>query len=115
MAKVILSVSIASVAFLIACLALFRPLQAALDIKKLRRAFEALEEEFEDQRDHVRTALGRISRLKRSTIEAGHVAPPDGEESEAPALPPSSGAFRLTQRQQEIQNKILAKRKGQVQ
>lgn len=112
----LLAVSIASAAFLIACLACFRPFQAALDIKKLRRAFEALEEEFEDQRDHVRTALGRISRLKRSTIEAGHAVPPEGETVEAAASDvPPSGPFRLTQRQQEIQSKILAKRKGQVQ
>lgn len=115
MAKVIWTVSIASAAFLVACLALFRPLQPLVEIKKLRRAFEALEEEFEDQRDHIRSALGRISRLKRSTIEAGHAAPPDGESEVAVAAEPSSGAFRLTPRQQAIQAAILAKRKGPVQ
>ena len=48
--------------------------------KELRRAFEALEEEFEDLRDNVRSGLGRISRLKR-TVMQGEVSQQDAEPS----------------------------------
>jgi len=100
-----------TVTFGIACWALVRSYLPPPSIKNLRRAFEALEEEFEDQRDHVRSALGRVSRLKRSMM-AGEVPqenPGDDETNSVPALVSTSPG--LTPRQQAIQAKILSRRK----
>ncbi len=81
-------------------------------LKELRRAFEALEEEFEEQRESVRSTLGRISRLRRDKLsEALPADSPEALDTSVPALASGSGAFpRLNARQNALQAGILARR-----
>lgn len=83
--------------------------------KELRRAFEALEEEFEEMRDHVRGALGRISRLKRSIMSGEVPNPEESPDSPTAALAGESGHQRWSTRATEINQKILARRNKGVQ
>lgn len=43
--------------------------------ERVLRAFKALEQDFEDLSDRVASSLGRISRLKRETIQRGEGNP----------------------------------------
>jgi hypothetical protein len=72
--------------------------------RQVQRAFSNLEDDFEELRDHVASQLGRISRLRRATLEATRdQAPP--EESTI-----TEGGFALTPRQKKLQAEILARR-----
>lgn len=110
-AKVILgwtTVGISASALFFALIALYYAVSLPKPFKDLRRAFEALEEEFEDQRDHIRVALGRMSRLKRTTMEASDDVQPTGSMSPAPDE--GSVGFPLTARQAVINQQILKRR-----
>lgn len=85
-------------------------LPIALRDGSLRSAFQTLQDEFEDLRDHVRASLGRIDRLKRRGTLA---VPPSeaGEPSQESAdSQDGSTGFGLSARQQEINNRILRRR-----
>lgn len=102
---------VAGASLVIACLALFRTYLPPLGQKEVKRAFEALEEEFEDQRDHVRSALGRISRLRRGIMPSpiqgdGGVETP-GTESDSDTGQVGS---TLTARQAAVQSQIMKRR-----
>lgn len=96
------------VLFLVASTALFVALRPLKGDKQLLRAFEALESDFEDLRENVQSALGRVSRLKRSMMEMH----PEGAGAEAGSTPPSAEdpALNLNQRQSTLQARILARR-----
>lgn len=78
--------------------------------KELRRAFETLEEEFEDLRDNVRVALGRVSRLKRSIMSGEVPNPEEPPASTVEAADGEAGGFQLTPTQRTMQQRILSRR-----
>ncbi len=96
------------IALVVASVALIVALQRQKPSDDLVRAFNALENDFANLEDHVRSALGRISRLKRATMN-GEVPTPGAEEAaEAPApLPLFPG---LTARQAAIHSQIIKRR-----
>lgn len=78
--------------------------------RELRRAFEALAEEFDDLRDTVRSGLGRISRLKRSTMEASASTGEPENPDIALGADGNSGFPGLTPTQRTMQARILSRR-----
>lgn len=72
--------------------------------RAMRRAFEALEDDFEDLREHMASVLGRAARLKRATLEEARTTQPT--ESEVPG----TVGFPLTPRQRQIQHQVLTRR-----
>src|SRR5215472_11898693 len=52
--------------------------------RRIVRAFSDLEDDFEDFKDHVHSVLGRVSRLKRSTLELSNQKEPPETELVSP-------------------------------
>jgi len=96
---VILAIVLSSVAIV---LSVTVPL--VLSDRTLRNSFNALEQDFEELQDTVRSALGRVSRLKRSMQESPTNEPgPDSASN-------TEGGPGLSSRQLDIQRKILSRR-----
>lgn len=91
-------------AFLLVCQIFSFVLHWTRSNRAITRAFETLEMDFENLVDHVQSQLGRISRLKRATMEK--TAPTEPPEAEVSA----TGGFHLTPRQRQLQASILARR-----
>lgn len=72
--------------------------------RQVQRAFEMLENDFENLNDHVGSQLGRIARLRRANLEVAT------REQEPPDESPTAGGFRLTPQQRKLQAEILARR-----
>ena len=96
------------VALAVASVALVVALQRQKPSDGLVRAFNALENDFANLEDHVRSALARISRLKRATMN-GEV-PTTGVEEATEAPAPLSLFPGLTARQAAIHSQIINRR-----
>jgi len=70
----------------------YRALRAPSEANgELLRAFKALESDFSDQEDRVRSALGRISRLKREILPARDAENGGAEIPQGATPPPPTG------------------------
>ena len=78
----------------------------------LRGAFNALEEDFENLQETVRSALGRVGRLKRA-IMRGEVPTQEGTEPEGggDSTDGNGSSPALSQRQLALNQKILSRRR----
>jgi hypothetical protein len=91
----------------IACLALFFALSQRSG-SNLIRAFNALENDFANLEDTVKSALGRAARLKRANMQLTQEQPGEGASPEAPALTPLFPG--LNEHQSRLQAMILKRR-----
>ena len=102
------------IALAIACcsLVLSATLPLVLRDSTLRNAFNALEEDFENLQETVRSALGRVGRLKRA-IMRGEVSTQEGTEPEGGGdnADGNGSSPSLTQRQLALNQKILSRRR----
>lgn len=97
----------AGTSLVVSSLALLRAYQPTLALKRLTKAFEALEDEWEETRESLKSTLGRVSRLKRDIMPAllqREEAGATGEDS------PAVGGNGLTHRQAAKQQEILERR-----